>query len=203
MDNDWSRCPICFEEWNMIHRPTTFVCGHTVCIEHLTCREPLRECPMCRGRLPILKDHQTWHVSYALEEAARTFRRMKDATGNSAVETSTGKPMLKLANEIDTARERLIADDEAYARELERADKELVQLEQRRRKQSPNPHLTKQRTENAKGCGHSCDLITTRQCCACSDRRPVLPYYNAYVDGVGNVSRARRNEFYCPSCKVR
>ena len=86
MNDDWSRCPICYENYSLIHRPTTFICGHSVCIDHTSGRNRLRKCmeykfvfkiihfkkftlskgPICR----YLLNHQTeYNVSYNLEEA--------------------------------------------------------------------------------------------------------------------------------------
>lgn len=44
MNDEWSRCPICFEDYSPTHRPTTFVCGHSTCIDHVIGVESLREC---------------------------------------------------------------------------------------------------------------------------------------------------------------
>eukprot|EP00750_Incisomonas_marina_P028468 INCI6731.2.p1 GENE.INCI6731.2~~INCI6731.2.p1 ORF type:complete len:343 (-),score=35.48 INCI6731.2:407-1435(-) len=58
-------------------------------------------------------------------------------------------------------------------------------------------------TNNA--CGHSdCDLLmSSLQCCACADKRPVLDSYECYIDGRGFVSAATRDQNYCPACKSR
>ncbi|CAF4172072.1 unnamed protein product, partial [Rotaria sordida] len=50
-------------------------------------------------------------------------------------------------------------------------------------------------------CGHYCNLWATRQCCKCSDRRPYQfhGFYEKYVDGIGFVQEALRNEYYCPT----
>lgn len=58
-------------------------------------------------------------------------------------------------------------------------------------------------TEQIKTCGHVCSLaLTLDQCCACMDKRPVLPEgtYPIYVDGAGWKKKGRRNAHYCPVC---
>jgi len=44
MNDEWSRCPVCFEDYSLIHRPTTFICGHSMCIDHTVGNYRLREC---------------------------------------------------------------------------------------------------------------------------------------------------------------
>ncbi|CAF1435915.1 unnamed protein product, partial [Adineta steineri] len=53
-------------------------------------------------------------------------------------------------------------------------------------------------------CGHGCNLWKTRQCCHCSDKRAHKGngLYEKYVDGIGFVNGASRNEYYCPTCKL-
>ncbi|KAI1103592.1 hypothetical protein F4804DRAFT_309628, partial [Jackrogersella minutella] len=43
----------------------------------------------------------------------------------------------------------------------------------------------------------------SRLCCACMDTRPVSEsgLYSMYVDGQGWIERAKRWQFYCPSCQ--
>ncbi|CAF5222823.1 unnamed protein product, partial [Rotaria magnacalcarata] len=43
MNDDWSRCPICYEDYSLLHRPTTFVCGHSTCIDHMFGHNRLHE----------------------------------------------------------------------------------------------------------------------------------------------------------------
>lgn len=43
-NDDWCQCPICFEIYSIIHRPTTFICGHSVCIDHVSGKNRLEEC---------------------------------------------------------------------------------------------------------------------------------------------------------------
>ncbi len=43
-NDDWCQCPICFEIYSIIHRPTTFICGHSVCIDHVFGKNRLEEC---------------------------------------------------------------------------------------------------------------------------------------------------------------
>jgi hypothetical protein len=50
-------------------------------------------------------------------------------------------------------------------------------------------------------CGHSHCSLTTSLCCVCSDRRVGNGGFQRYVDGVGYVNDASREEFYCPGCK--
>jgi len=51
-----------------------------------------------------------------------------------------------------------------------------------------------------KHCGHSCQL-TTRDCCGCSDTRPMERSYVRYVDGVV-LPVGKREDGYCPDCKT-
>lgn len=54
MNDEWSRCPICFEDYSPTHRPTTFVCGHSTCIDHVIGVESLRECMLKKSSLHCL-----------------------------------------------------------------------------------------------------------------------------------------------------
>lgn len=47
---------------------------------------------------------------------------------------------------------------------------------------------------------HDKCLNKSAMCCHCSDTRDFLDGYESYVDGVGHVMGASRNQFYCPSC---
>ncbi|KAI8807127.1 hypothetical protein BJ742DRAFT_773356 [Cladochytrium replicatum] len=52
-------------------------------------------------------------------------------------------------------------------------------------------------------CKHKRDrncLLTTPQCCECSDMREHRERYEIYVDGVGDVETAYRHSFYCQTC---
>ncbi|CAF0999125.1 unnamed protein product [Adineta ricciae] len=49
MNDEWSRCPICFEDYTLEHRPTTFTCGHSTCIDHTVGTKRLRNCAICHG----------------------------------------------------------------------------------------------------------------------------------------------------------
>jgi hypothetical protein len=44
MNDEWSRCPICFEDYSLTHRPTTFICGHSTCLNHTVGLNRLRFC---------------------------------------------------------------------------------------------------------------------------------------------------------------
>ena len=53
-------------------------------------------------------------------------------------------------------------------------------------------------------CGREKCLLTSKVCCYCSDSRPVhtnVASYIQYVDGIGWVYDATREQFYCPTCK--
>ncbi|KAI0129727.1 hypothetical protein BJ170DRAFT_285441 [Xylariales sp. AK1849] len=43
--------------------------------------------------------------------------------------------------------------------------------------------------------------LTRKQCCSCSDARPIAESYPEYVDGSGWVLGATRWAHYCPGCK--
>jgi hypothetical protein len=43
-NDDWCQCLICFENYSVEHRPTTFICGHSVCIDHVRGNNKLEEC---------------------------------------------------------------------------------------------------------------------------------------------------------------
>lgn len=65
--------------------------------------------------------------------------------------------------------------------------------------------LTGTAPELSEHCVHklatSCRLTATPTCCACQDKRPHAEAYQAYIDGVGLVHRARRWQRYCWFCK--
>ncbi|CAF1462093.1 unnamed protein product, partial [Didymodactylos carnosus] len=93
-NDDWMNCPICLEEWNDSHRPITFQCGHTVCIWHKTGIISLRQCPLCRHPL----SRETWCVSYNLEQAAHTFRmirQLQDVKSGNKESLMLSKPRRK------------------------------------------------------------------------------------------------------------
>ena len=49
-------------------------------------------------------------------------------------------------------------------------------------------------------CTHLCGE-GRKKCCWCGDKRPIQRGYQMYVDGKGYLPRARRSEYYCPTCK--
>lgn len=54
LDANPFECPLClclFDAHDNV--PTTFLCGHSVCISHVP---QLRSCPFCRGRLPPIEE---------------------------------------------------------------------------------------------------------------------------------------------------
>ena len=42
--DEWSQCPVCFEDYSTLHRPTTFECGHAMGIDHVNGEKRLEEC---------------------------------------------------------------------------------------------------------------------------------------------------------------
>ncbi|CAF1160323.1 unnamed protein product [Rotaria sordida] len=213
MNDEWSRCPICFEDYSLIHRPTTFVCGHSTCIDHTIGSKRLQHCPICRH--PLKKEDQ-YHVSYNLEEASRLFQLIKNTIDWSTVKCS---PVPVISHEENNA-SAMIKRDEIYAHQVQAELNREIVNESSRRVRVPTrnqalpieeirANLTalqiNQVTGHQKGCGHRCDLVSTRQCCVCSDRRPHHQdnTYPAYVDGRGIVNRVTRNEYYCTTCKIR
>jgi hypothetical protein len=69
---------------------------------------------------------------------------------------------------------------------------------------TPTPRLPPKRIP--KSCTHDHCSLTISTCCLCTDKRP--PGYRddgggfqRYVDGVGYLNDASREEYYCPECK--
>ncbi|KAJ3119741.1 hypothetical protein HK100_000167 [Physocladia obscura] len=59
-------------------------------------------------------------------------------------------------------------------------------------------------TSVIKACDHQCLLGQhIKYCCECEDKRPIMNWYEKYVDGEGIVKTASRHEFYCFMCKER
>ena len=56
-----------------------------------------------------------------------------------------------------------------------------------------------------KWCGHDCYPSSTKYCCSCSDQRPMRTgnTYPNYIDGVGWVDNASRDDGYCPICNPK
>ncbi|CAF1163184.1 unnamed protein product [Rotaria sp. Silwood1] len=213
MNDEWSRCPICFEDYSLTHRPTTFVCGHSTCVDHTTGPKRLHHCPICRHPL---REHDEHHVSYNLEEASRLFQLIKNNIDWSTIQLPSVPVIIQEENNASA----MIKRDEIYARQLQAELNRGTVNESSQRAQVPtrNPTLPLQeiRTNptalgrnqvsgHQKGCGHRCDLVSTRQCCLCSDRRPHHRdnVYPAYVDGRGVVNQVARDEYYCTTCKRR
>ncbi|KAK9369019.1 hypothetical protein V1509DRAFT_652546 [Lipomyces kononenkoae] len=57
--------------------------------------------------------------------------------------------------------------------------------------------------ETPKTCEHaeSRCALTTEQCCACLDKRPMTLRYDIYIDGRGTVNEGTRWGMYCTPCK--
>ncbi|UJR20945.1 hypothetical protein I4U23_024054 [Adineta vaga] len=68
--------------YSLIHRPTTFVCGHSTCIDHTYSRNPLLECSICRHPL---NEQDVHNVSYNLKGAVRLYHATKDTFDYSTV----------------------------------------------------------------------------------------------------------------------
>ncbi|CAF3390634.1 unnamed protein product [Rotaria socialis] len=67
-----------------------------------------------------------------------------------------------------------------------------------------SPEVDFRKEAKQKKCGHKCNLWATKNCCHCSDLRSYHfnGFYEKYVDGIGFVNEATRNEYYCPTCKL-
>eukprot|EP00588_Corethron_pennatum_P027964 CAMPEP_0194334358 /NCGR_PEP_ID=MMETSP0171-20130528/65855_1 /TAXON_ID=218684 /ORGANISM="Corethron pennatum, Strain L29A3" /LENGTH=232 /DNA_ID=CAMNT_0039096971 /DNA_START=70 /DNA_END=768 /DNA_ORIENTATION=+ len=52
-------------------------------------------------------------------------------------------------------------------------------------------------------CGHYCYPSNLSKCCACEDLRPIADGYECYVDGLGYISTAKRDDGYCPVCNTK
>ncbi|CAF1221539.1 unnamed protein product [Adineta steineri] len=202
MDDSWSRCPVCFEDYSLLHRPTTFVCGHSTCIDHTSGLNRLRECPICR--YPLNQQHE-YNVSYSLEEASCLYRSIKNTAGYSTIEFPS--------EHIGSNHIKIMNPDDIYARQLQ--EKFNYEIQNEHVEERPTTILalifavisSQQKSQHIgqkKECGHGCFLTTTSQCCSCSDRRPHSEYkgYEKYVDGRGIQRTGQRNQDYCPSCKT-
>ena len=133
MNDEWSRCPICFEDYSINHRPTTFECGHSTCIDHVTGREPLQFCkcqrsffftclssdkcenlgPICRHRL---RPNYPYHVSYNLQEASQLFQLIKDKIDWSTIQPV---PAVEVRDSAQISAAESMRRDEVYARRLQ------------------------------------------------------------------------------------
>ncbi|CAF2516222.1 unnamed protein product [Rotaria sp. Silwood2] len=213
MNDEWSRCPICFEDYSLIHRPTTFVCGHSTCIDHTIGSQCIHYCPICRH--PLRKEDER-HVSYNLEEASRLFQLIKNTIDWSTIKL----PSPTVINHEENNASAVTKRDEIYARQLQaELNRETANESSRKAQVSTRnqalpieeiqTNLTVLERNQVRGhqkrCGHRCDLVSTRQCCLCSDRRPHNQgnMYAAYVDGRGMINRVTRDEYYCTTCKRR
>ena len=199
MNEEWSRCPICFEEYSSTHRPTTFACGHSTCIDHTVGSQRLRYCtltggafsqfsshprslgPICRHKL---NDHEAYHVSYGLEEAACLLQQVKDMIDWSIVKRisapTTGPDLnsdLAAGQQDEMYARRLQAefDREALARPPARAEPSASQppvvAGPRSGSAQPERDLA---SGHAKRCGHHCDMLSTTRCCTCSGKTSIL-----------------------------
>ena len=64
-------CSICMNLYNdQENLPTTFLCGHSVCLVHI---HQLKRCPFCRGPIPLPQD---CHPTIALRDAAMLFAQI-------------------------------------------------------------------------------------------------------------------------------
>ncbi|CAF3723058.1 unnamed protein product [Rotaria sordida] len=202
MNDEWSRCPICYEDYSLIHRPTTFICGHSTCIDHTFGHNRLRECPICRH--PLNQQHE-YNISYNLEEAARLYHITKNIIDFStiklpSVDIQTNHTSTIHCNENYACRLQTKLDHEVQNEEtITRPTTILAFIAASVLKMKKREYTGKQ----YKKCGHYCFLITTPQCCACSDQRPHSENsrYEKYVDGHGIKHFGKRNEHYCPGCK--
>jgi hypothetical protein len=54
-----------------------------------------------------------------------------------------------------------------------------------------------------KHCKHACDLTYTKDCCRCTDKRPISAdgKYETYIDGIGRCRAVSREHGYCSPCK--
>ncbi|CAF0881883.1 unnamed protein product [Rotaria sp. Silwood1] len=202
MNDDWSRCPICYEEYSLVHRPTTFLCGHSTCIDHTFGHNRLNECPICR--YPLHQQHE-YNVSYNLEEASRLYHMTKNTVDYSTIklpsaDIQTNHISTVYRNENNERRLPTKLDHEVHNEETITTPRTILAFILA---SASAMKKTAHKGQQHKKCGHYCFLNTTPQCCECSDQRPHAENnrYDKYVDGHGIQQFARRNEYYCPSCK--
>jgi hypothetical protein len=129
--------------------------------------------PICRHPL---KQSNEYHVSYSLEEAARVFQLIKDKIDWSTIKL----PPVLDANNPQNSNLEMIHRDEVYARRLQAELNRDNGTGPRRIAQTPTmnqaaPIVEVTRpTGHMKNCGHSCDLVSTRQCCTCSGKINII-----------------------------
>ncbi|UJR28573.1 hypothetical protein I4U23_009806 [Adineta vaga] len=167
MNDEWSRCPICFEDYSREHRPTTFTCGHSTCIDHTIGTRRLQNCPICRQPLGYSREY---HISYNLEEASRFLQTIKNAIDWSKIELPSGTAI----DDNERNNLEMIHRDEVYARRLQA---ELNRRQTRTVNQNAQANEARVRPNEpvgyAKQCGHRCDLLSTTRCCTCSGKNIV------------------------------
>ncbi|CAF1636955.1 unnamed protein product [Rotaria magnacalcarata] len=175
MNDDWSRCPICYEDYSLLHRPTTFVCGHSTCIDHM----------FGHNRL-----HEIWQTIVLIIQQSGLIQQIFElnltpTTSSSEIYVRGSQSDLNdiVQNEATSTRPSII---------LSFIFASLLTLKKNERK-----------SRQLKKCGHYCFLTLTPQCCSCSDQRPYSEnnHYDAYIDGHGIKNLAQRNRHYCPGCK--
>jgi hypothetical protein len=162
----------------------------TVCLKYISFYSlinTLFQGPICRHSL---RQSNEYHVSYNLEEAARLFQLIKDKIDWSTINV----PSVPDVNNPQNSNLEMIHRDEIYARRLQAelnrengtGPRQTAQTSEiRRTAQTPEIRRTAQTPEinrtvpirevnrpqgHMKNCGHSCDLVSTRQCCTCSGK---------------------------------
>ncbi|CAF0933175.1 unnamed protein product [Adineta steineri] len=108
MNNSWCQCPVCFEDYSLLHRPTTFLCSHSTCIDHTSGINRLRECLICR--YPLNQQH-IYNVSYSLEEASCLYHSIKNTAGFSVIKVPS--------ETIESNHIKVRNRDDIYARQLQ------------------------------------------------------------------------------------
>lgn len=129
-----------------------------------------------------MKQNDTYHVSYNLEEASRLFQLIKNTIDWSTIKFPSPLPV----NEAQNSNSEMIHRDEVYARQLQaelnrgnrnepqqrtQVPREIQPLpSQPARGRGPATPVINQPTGFLKDCTHRCDLVSTRQCCLCSGK---------------------------------
>lgn len=205
-------CPICYENYNKtICIPTSFQCGHSCCLSHLSI---LQLCPICRAQISKQQDCKP---NYSLRDGAILYFELLYKTNNKITPKKT--PVTesfdtKLSPSPIPDLSNIELSDEEYAKLL---DTELNGSPPPSPKKSqplrsslklppppPPPVLTRKRSTEGvmKSCGHRCNLFYD-MCCSCSDGRPVGENYPTYIDDIGWMDIGDRSDGYCCVCKDR
>ena len=79
-------CPICFRTYCQEIQPVAIGCGHSLCKDS---SRAVRQCPLCRARLPPLRERPTNYTLLSLLDRLNDSDRVKETRD---VEIQTEKP---------------------------------------------------------------------------------------------------------------